>query len=145
MRIFVKLSSSLVIISWNLYIKQYKSKRKKNIGKFFVDTLHRLITISSARFSEFDAGNVILFQIKVFGKSFFFVSPLWIRKIGGNCNNWKHTKEKIQLKIFQVCQRFVKSLSQLVCACLYVCLLGTNNFFKASSSSYKICTAKIIK
>ena len=38
-------------------------------ANFFVDTLHRLITTSSARFSEFDPGDVILFQIKVFARN----------------------------------------------------------------------------
>ena len=33
---------------------------------FFVDTLQLLITTSSAKFNKFDAGKVILFQIKVF-------------------------------------------------------------------------------
>ena len=33
---------------------------------FFADTLRRLITTSSARFSEFHVGNVILLQVEVF-------------------------------------------------------------------------------
>ena len=35
---------------------------------FFGDTLQNMST-SSAKFSKFDAGNVILFEIKVFGRN----------------------------------------------------------------------------
>ena len=44
----------------------------KEIGilvNFFVDTLQTLISISSAKFNKCDAGNVILFQIKLFARN----------------------------------------------------------------------------
>ena len=39
-----------------------------NICKFFGDILDNLIFHLLRKFSDFDVGNVILFQIKVFGK-----------------------------------------------------------------------------
>ena len=43
---------------------------KRILVNFFVDILHRLIYHHlPARFSELDAGNVVLLQIKVFGRN----------------------------------------------------------------------------
>ena len=59
MRIFENLSHSLVI-NWI----------EKEISVNFLEIFFvRSFTISSARFSEFDSRNVILFQIKVFGSN----------------------------------------------------------------------------
>ena len=54
MKIFAKLSSSLVGLKI-FALSSNKLDRKKNIN--------------SARFSKFDAGNMILFQIEVFVKN----------------------------------------------------------------------------
>ena len=70
MRILVKLSSSLVTSSKSIYKKQYKSDRKRNIAKVFLE-VHFISSFftSAAKFSEFDARNMILFQVKVLGKN----------------------------------------------------------------------------
>ena len=54
MKIFAKLSSSLVGLK--IFALSRNKKKKKKI-------------INSARFSKFDAGNMILFQIEVFVKN----------------------------------------------------------------------------
>ena len=73
MRVLVKLSSSLVISSRNLYKKQPKLDRKRNTGNFFwryrLNFHKSSFSISYAKFSEFDGRKVILFQIKVFGRN----------------------------------------------------------------------------
>ena len=47
-----------------------RSDRKRNIGKFVLQIFFvSSFTISSASFSEFDNLNMILFQIKVFGRN----------------------------------------------------------------------------
>ena len=43
--------------------------RKKNTGNFFKIPFISSFSTSPAKFSDFDAGNVILFQIKVFGRN----------------------------------------------------------------------------
>ena len=66
MRIFVKLSSlilSLLIVKI-LTISNDKMDGKRNIRTFFGDTLHKLIF-----YRQINAGNVILYQIKVFGRN----------------------------------------------------------------------------
>ena len=45
--------------------KRYIGVFFRNIGKLIMSSFFT----SSAKFSEFDAGNVILFQIKVFGRN----------------------------------------------------------------------------
>ena len=50
-------------------ISSDKSDRKRNIEYFFGYNLLSSLTTSSSRFSEFDIRNVILFQIKVFGRN----------------------------------------------------------------------------
>ena len=39
------------------------------LGNLFVDTFQRLIFYQLCNIQQFDAGNVILFQIKVFGRN----------------------------------------------------------------------------
>ena len=46
-----------------------KSDIKSNIGNFLAESFIGSFTISSASFSEFDAGNVILYQITVFDRN----------------------------------------------------------------------------
>ena len=58
------------MINKNFCNKQRKLDRKKNIGNFFLQILFiSSFSTSSTKFSEFDAGNVILFQVKIFGRN----------------------------------------------------------------------------
>ena len=67
MRVFVKLSSSLVTI---FAISSNKLDGKRNTGKFFLEIIFiSSFSTSSVQFSEFDSGNVILFQIQVSGRN----------------------------------------------------------------------------
>ena len=52
-----------------LTLRSDKSSRNRNIGTFFVDTLQRLIFYQLVKFSKFDVGSAILFQIKVFARN----------------------------------------------------------------------------
>ena len=52
-----------------IFVKLFKSDGKRNIGKLFCKYSLSSFTTSSARYSEFDARNVILFQFKVFDRN----------------------------------------------------------------------------
>ena len=69
MRIFVKLATTLVIPLEILTLSIDQSDRKKNIGNFSEVHFITSFTTSSARCSQFQAGKVVLFQIKVLGRN----------------------------------------------------------------------------
>ena len=70
MTIFIKLSSSLVISSWNLTLSGDKSSRNRNISNFFYGySSEAHFPTNSAKITKFDAGNLILLQIKVFTRN----------------------------------------------------------------------------
>ena len=70
MRVSEKLSISLVISPSIFYDKQQKTEQKKESWLNFLETLFiSSFSSSSSKFSNFDAGNVILFQIKIFGSN----------------------------------------------------------------------------
>ena len=43
MKIFVKSSCSVAISSWYIYISGSGKDKKRNVGKFFGDTYHKLV------------------------------------------------------------------------------------------------------
>ena len=64
MRIFVKLSCSLVIHPERFTLSSDKSNRKRNIDSFFVDTVHKFIYHPLCKIQQVLC-QVILFQIKL--------------------------------------------------------------------------------
>ena len=77
MRLFVKLSSSLVISLKIFTVSSDKLARKRNIDYFFGDTLRKLILLQLWKIQQTNSGNMILFQIKVFGRNIKETTLAW--------------------------------------------------------------------
>ena len=87
--------------------------RKRNIGKFLEIFFIRSLSTRSARLSEFDAGNMILFQIKVLGRNIkeTTVARNFIKVNARPTFTWLRTIRRINrislnMKIGNMLQRF---------------------------------------